>query len=45
MASFTDDIEIVRNEFKFLKSLFDKYSQLSIANSIVNSEYGHERRL
>ena len=25
MASFTDDISIVRSEFKFLKSLFDKY--------------------
>ena len=29
MASFTDDISIVRSEFKFLKSLFDKYSTLS----------------
>jgi pyridoxal phosphate enzyme (YggS family) len=25
MASFTDDTNIVRSEFKFLKSLFDKY--------------------
>jgi pyridoxal phosphate enzyme (YggS family) len=32
MASFTDDMEKVRNEFKLLKSLFDKYSTLSIAN-------------
>lgn len=32
MASFSDDNRIVRNEFKFLKSLFDKYSILSIAN-------------
>jgi PLP dependent protein len=32
MASFTDDISIIRSEFKFLKSLFDKYSILSIAN-------------
>ena len=31
MASFTDDEKIIRNEFKFLKSLFDKYS-LSNAN-------------
>ncbi len=30
MASFTNDIEIVRNEFKFLKSLFDKYSQFTM---------------
>ena len=26
MASFTDDMEKVRNEFKFLKYLFDKYA-------------------
>lgn len=32
MASFTDDMEIVRNEFKLLKALFDKYSTLTIAN-------------
>jgi len=32
MASFTDDMEKVRNEFRFLKSLFDKYSTLSIVN-------------
>ena len=27
MASFTDDMKKVREEFKFLKSLFDKYSK------------------
>ena len=32
MASFTNDISIVRIEFKFLKSLFDKYSILPIGN-------------
>jgi pyridoxal phosphate enzyme (YggS family) len=32
MASFTDDIEKVRNEFKYLKSLFNKYSQSSTIN-------------
>ena len=32
MASFTDDMEKVRNEFRVLKSLFDKYSTLSIVN-------------
>lgn len=32
MASFTDDINIVRSEFKFLKSLFDKYSILPVVN-------------
>jgi PLP dependent protein len=33
MASFTDDMEKVRNEFKFLKSLFDKHSSFTIHNS------------
>jgi PLP dependent protein len=33
MASFTDDMEKVRNEFKFLKSLFDKSSSFTIHNS------------
>ncbi len=35
MASFTNDVEIVRNEFKFLKSLFNKYSTFSIFNPIA----------
>ena len=33
MASFTDDMQQVRKEFSYLKSLFDKYKQLSIVNS------------
>ncbi|MEP6584380.1 MAG: YggS family pyridoxal phosphate-dependent enzyme [Ginsengibacter sp.] len=33
MATFTNDGENVMNEFKFLKSLFDNYSKLSIFNS------------
>ncbi|MDE3185688.1 MAG: YggS family pyridoxal phosphate-dependent enzyme [Bacteroidota bacterium] len=32
MASFTDNAEIVRKEFQFLKSLFDKYSTLQTTN-------------
>ena len=32
MASFTDNAEIVRKEFKSLKSLFDKYSTLHTTN-------------
>ena len=32
MASFTDDKGIVRKEFSFLKSLFDKYSRLQTPN-------------
>lgn len=33
MASFTDNREIVRNEFKLLKTLFDKYSSFSFQPS------------
>ena len=32
MASFTDDMNKVRNEFHYLKSLFDKYTQLPTSN-------------
>lgn len=32
MASFTNDQEIVRKEFQTLKSLYNKYTQLSIVN-------------
>lgn len=32
MASFTDDMKKVKEEFKFLKSLFDKYSKLTKEN-------------
>ena len=32
MASFSDNKEKVRNEFKFLKSLFDKYAQVQTSN-------------
>ena len=44
MASFTDDEEIVRNEFKILKSTFDKYSstfnfQLSIISMGMSADY------
>lgn len=33
MASFTDDKEKVRNEFKYLKSFFGKYTKSEILNS------------
>jgi pyridoxal phosphate enzyme (YggS family) len=36
MASFTDDINIVRNEFRFLKSLFNKYSISNNQHSTFN---------
>jgi PLP dependent protein len=32
MASFTEDMEKVRSEYKYLKSLFNKYSTVSTAN-------------
>lgn len=32
MASFSDDLELVRSEFKSLKALFDKHSSLSTVN-------------
>jgi PLP dependent protein len=32
MASFTDDMEIVRNEFKSLRFLYEKYKSLDIDN-------------
>lgn len=32
MASFTDNEEIIRNEFRYLKTLFNSYKRLSIAN-------------
>jgi pyridoxal phosphate enzyme (YggS family) len=36
MASFTDNKEIVRKEFRFLKCLFDKYSAVSLQHSIFS---------
>ncbi|MFL5808058.1 MAG: YggS family pyridoxal phosphate-dependent enzyme, partial [Flavisolibacter sp.] len=32
MASFTDDMEKVRIEFKYLRSIFDKYANLQTSN-------------
>jgi len=32
MASFTENEEIIRNEFRYLKTLFHSYNKLSIAN-------------
>lgn len=46
MASFSDDMELVRNEFKNLKRLFDRYAQpptvnhqLSILSMGMSSDY------
>jgi PLP dependent protein len=35
MASFTDDTNTVKNEFKFLKSLFDKYEAFALHHPIA----------
>ena len=32
MASFSEDIQLIKNEFKFLKTIFDTYSNHSTAN-------------
>ena len=48
MASFTDDKEILRNEFKVLKSIFDKYADMSSANcqlSIVSMGMSADYRM
>ncbi|MGE5107560.1 MAG: YggS family pyridoxal phosphate-dependent enzyme [Sphingobacteriales bacterium] len=43
MASFSDDMDLVRSEFKFLKTLFDKfniqYSAFSILSMGMSSDY------
>ena len=37
MASFTEDKDQIRKEFTYLKSLFDKYSQLNTVNCQLNT--------
>ena len=39
MASLTDDANKIRNEFKFLKSLFDKYPSFNIISTGMSSDY------
>jgi pyridoxal phosphate enzyme (YggS family) len=36
MASFSDDVDKVRNEMRFLKSLFEKYKSLSTNNCLLS---------
>ncbi len=36
MASFINDMQKVRDEFRFLKSLFDKYSKLNKENFLLS---------
>lgn len=39
MASFSDNIELVRNEFKYLRSLFNKYAQLQTLSMGMSGDY------
>lgn len=39
MASFSNNIDLIRAEFKYLKSLFDKYTQLSTLSMGMSSDY------
>lgn len=39
MASFSDDEEVVRNEFKNLNSLFNKYSSIEILSMGMSQDY------
>lgn len=39
MASFTNDREKVKDEFKYLKSLFDKYAQLQTLSMGMSGDY------
>jgi len=39
MASLTDDANKIRNEFKFLKSLFDNYPSFNIISMGMSSDY------
>ena len=40
MASFTEDMQQVRKEFVYLKSLFDRYNSLEILSMGMSSDYG-----
>jgi len=39
MASFTEDMELVKAEFQTLKAIFDKYPKLSILSMGMSSDY------
>ena len=39
MASFTEDMQLVKAEFQKLKALFDKYPQLRILSMGMSSDY------
>ena len=39
MASFTDDLQKVRSEFRHLKSIFDKHSTVNTQHSTLNTQH------
>jgi pyridoxal phosphate enzyme (YggS family) len=39
MASFTENMEIVRNEFRYLKTIFDKHAKLTTLSMGMSSDY------
>jgi pyridoxal phosphate enzyme (YggS family) len=39
MASFSDDLEKVKTEFTYLKSLFDKFSPLTVLSMGMSGDY------
>jgi len=39
MASFTEDMNKVRREFAYLKTLFDKFTHLSTLSMGMSSDY------
>jgi pyridoxal phosphate enzyme (YggS family) len=39
MASFSDDMNLVRTEFRNLKKIYDKYAQLSILSMGMSADY------
>lgn len=39
MASFLDDMELIKQEFKYLKNLYNKYNQFEILSMGMSSDY------
>lgn len=39
MASFLDDMELIKQEFKYLKNLYNKYTQFEILSMGMSSDY------
>jgi uncharacterized pyridoxal phosphate-containing UPF0001 family protein len=39
MATFTEDNGLIQKEFKYLKTLFDKYAQFTILSMGMSADY------